>query len=85
MRLNTDLVSWREVENDVVVLDERTWKYVHLNSSASVLWLALAGGAARDDLIARLSEQFSGDGVDFEADVDAFLGDLRARGYLDES
>ncbi len=66
------------------MLDERTWKYVHLNATASLLWRALAadGGASEDELSARLVEGFPGAAPTAGADVAAFLEDLRARDYL---
>lgn len=84
IRLNPEAVSWREVEHEVVLLDERTWKYVHLNPSASLLWRTLVDGATREQLIAALAAGFpdAGAEVDLNADVDAFLDQLRERGYL---
>ncbi|MBJ7472987.1 MAG: PqqD family protein [Solirubrobacteraceae bacterium] len=84
MQLRTDDLSWREVDEDVVVLDERTWKYVHLNPTASLLWRSLAadGGASEAELSARLVENFPGAAPTADADVAAFLADLRAREYL---
>lgn len=66
------------------MLDERTWKYVHLNATASLLWRALAadGGASEDELSARLVESFPGAAETAAADVAAFLDALRSREYL---
>jgi len=83
LRLRTDDLSWRDVDDDVVVLDETTWKYVHLNASASVLWRALATGEqTEEELVAHLAQTFPA-APDAAADVTAFLSDLRERGYLD--
>ena len=85
MRLRTQDISWREVEGDVVVLDERTWNYVHLNGTASLLWRALAGGSSESALIEQLVEQFPEAGPTAEADVAGFLAELRTREYLVEA
>lgn len=84
MHLRTDAISWRDVDADVVVLDERTWQYVHLNATASVLWRALAadGGASEEHLRALLVEQFPAAAATAADDVAAFLADLRTREYL---
>jgi hypothetical protein len=82
MQLRTDDLSWREVDEDVVVLDERTWKYVHLNATASLLWRALADGASEAELNERLVEAFPESRDQVAADVAAFLEDLRTREYL---
>lgn len=69
----------------MVVLDERTWNYVHLNGTASLLWHALVDGASEPALIERLVEQFPDAEPTAAADVEHFIAELRTRGYLDES
>jgi hypothetical protein len=61
-----DEVAWREVADEVIILDLRTSMYWTLNGSASVLWMALAEGATLEELAQRLAEEF-----DLEPDVAA--------------
>lgn len=82
LRLRADDLSWRDVEGDIVILDERTWNYVHLNATASVLWRALADTASEPELVEGLTTAFPVSPEVAASDVAAFLADLRARDYL---
>ncbi|MDQ8046076.1 MAG: HPr-rel-A system PqqD family peptide chaperone [Solirubrobacteraceae bacterium] len=84
MQLRTADVSWRDVDNDVVLLDERTWKYVHLNAAASVLWRALVEGPQSEtDLESRLVDEFDIDSDRARDDVSDFVAQLRSREYVE--
>lgn len=84
MQLRTADVSWRDVEGDVIVLDERTWKYVHLNPAASLLWRSLVSGPkSQSDLADALAGAFGIAAERAAADVTAFVEELRVRDYLD--
>lgn len=82
-RLRRDRLQWLETEGEVVALDEATLMYLGANESASLLWDALAGGATRDALVASLVEAYGIGLEQAEADVDAFLDELRRRDLLD--
>jgi hypothetical protein len=83
LRLRADRVTWRQVEDEVVVLDVDTSSYVGLNPSGALLWERLEEGATTEELSSVLSERF-GLALDVaRADVEAFVGGLRARGLLE--
>lgn len=63
----------------MVLLDERDWRYLHLNGSAALLWRSLAEGCTRDQLIATLEGEYDLDTARAEADVGAFLTSLADR------
>lgn len=54
-------LSVREVDGELMLLDERTWTYLHLNASGAVLWNAMAGGATEDQLVDALCDEFAVD------------------------
>jgi hypothetical protein len=82
LQLRTADLEWREVEGELVALDLRTSRYLAVNRAGRTLWRALAEGATRDDLIARLVEAFGIDSSRAAADVDAFTTELEDRGLL---
>ena len=82
LRLRPDDVHWREVEGEVIALDERASVYLAANPTATMLWRALAAGATRADLVSILTETFGIDAGRAGHDVDAFLEDLRSRDLL---
>lgn len=82
LRLRTDSMTWRSVESEIVVLDQRSSTYLAVNQAGSVLWPLLAQGATRPQLAAALVQRFGIDRVLAEADVDAFLEFLAGRDLL---
>ena len=83
LRLRADKIEWREVEGEVIALDQKASLYLAGNATATLLWRALSAGATRGDLVSILTETFGIDRQRADADVDAFLADLRSRGLLD--
>jgi hypothetical protein len=77
----TDL-DWREIDQDIVILDGRDASYLTLNGSGALLWRTLAEGATRDELISTLLARYQVDATTAGADTDAFLDSLHERGFL---
>jgi len=85
LRLRSDGLDWRIVDDEAVILDAERSAYNATNASGTVLWRRLHDGATRSELVDALSTCFAIDRLLAEADVDAFLSDLRNRGLLIES
>jgi hypothetical protein len=83
IKLRGDEVVWQSIENQIVVLDLRTSRYLNVNGSGAVLWSRIVGGATRDELVTALVERYSVSGEQVERDVDSFVGGLAERGLLD--
>jgi hypothetical protein len=83
LRLRDAAVSWREVDGDIVALDVDALVYVSTNGSGAVLWKMLADGATREELVERLSADFTVETARATEDVDLFLGQLRSQGLLE--
>jgi hypothetical protein len=77
-------VIWRPVDGRVVGLDLRSSRYFSLNPSAVALWDRLAADAEPDDLVEVLEREYGLDAERARADVEAFLGELRGAGLIDE-
>ena len=76
-------VAWKDVDGEIVALDERAAVYLAANPAGAVLWRALAGGTTRGELVDGLVGEFGIESDRASADVDAFLADLRERGLLE--
>jgi hypothetical protein len=79
-QLRSDL-TWREIDDKIIVLDLHSGKYLELNATGAALWKLLAEGAvAREELTQRLVSEFQVDDETATRDVEAFLSGLeRAR------
>ena len=84
LRLRDDRVRWREIDEDVVAVDIDRSTYLSTNGSGALLWLELAQGTTRNQLVERLAQAYLIDSERAEADVDAFLSDLNGQGLLEE-
>lgn len=82
LRLNTDAVSWREVDGEVLALDLAASRYLGTNPTGAVLWKLLAAGTSRQRLIESLVDEFDVDVGRAASDVDAFLRNLAEQGLL---
>lgn len=83
LRLRSGAADWREIDGEVIALDRSAAQYLSGNSTATIIWRALADGTTRTGLISDLSERFGIDASRAATDVDAFLEELRARDLLD--
>lgn len=83
LRLRPDAVAWREVDGEVIALGLESSTYFGTNSSGTVLWRRLAEGTTRAELVGDLMTTFDLEQAHAQADVDAFLDDLRGRGLLE--
>lgn len=82
LRLRADDMTWRSVESEIVVLDQRDSTYLAVNRTGSVLWPLLAEGATRAELAAALVERFGIEEARAATDVDAFVEFLAGRHLL---
>ncbi len=82
LSLDSENLMWREVEDEVIVLDMRTWTYMGINGSGTVLWKKIARGANPSALVDCLRETYEIDEQVAARDVEAFLSMLREHGLL---
>ena len=82
LTLRTDDLYWREIDDEIVVLEGRGSTYLSVNNSGALLWRMLAHGATRDEVIAALLTAYQLDAVTAAADADRFLDQMHAAGLL---
>jgi hypothetical protein len=82
-RLRTGDLASRAFEDETIVLDLRSSKYMTTNASGTLLWHKLEQGTTRRELIEVLRAAFEVDLQTAERDVDAFLADCGKRGLLE--
>jgi hypothetical protein len=78
-------LEWREVEGEIVLLDQRTQRYLSLNRTGGVLWPLMVAGTDRARLVQVLVERHD---VTLEVatrDVDALIGQLSEADLLEPS
>jgi hypothetical protein len=83
LRLRDEGVAWKEVDGEIVALDEQAALYLAANPAGALLWRTLAAGTTREALVAELMSEYGIDRDRATADTDAFLRDRSERGLLD--
>jgi hypothetical protein len=83
LALANERLIWHEVDDQVMVLDKRTWHYLSINDSGTLLWRQIAQGATRAELIARLRHDCELDEQAAARDVQAFISMMQEHGILD--
>jgi hypothetical protein len=81
-RLRQDAI-WREADGEIIAIDDRLTNYVSTNPAGSVLWKELADGTTESRLADRLVETFGIERDRAERDVQAFVAELDAQGFLE--
>jgi hypothetical protein len=77
----TDL-SWRELDETVVVLDLKASRYLSLTGTGAFLWRLLAQGTTVDAMTVAVLDEFDVADATARRDVEAFVADLRREGLL---
>lgn len=82
LRLRSDDLDWREIDDEIVALDRRDATYIAVNGAGALLWRSLASDATRQELVSALVEAYGIDEARAGADIDSFLDALAERGLL---
>ena len=72
-RQRADDLVWREIDNEVIVLDLRSAQYLSLNAAGVVLWEALERERSEQQLAELLVERFEIDAEQARHDTRAFI------------
>jgi hypothetical protein len=83
LRLAEASLEWRRVDQEVVILNTQTARYLRLNRTAATLWGRLVGGADEAAMVSELVERYGVTIQRARSDVSAFLADLRTHGLLE--
>jgi hypothetical protein len=75
-------LDWREIGEEIVVLDGRAAVYLALRGSGALLWRLLADSTTRAGLVEGVVDTYGIDVTRAAADVDAFVATLTERGLL---
>ncbi len=83
LRLKLDDIVWREVDNELVVLELSTSTYLTLNGSAKLLWETLTEGSTIERLVLSLVGRYSLPPDQARFDVTAFILTLSERNLIE--
>jgi Coenzyme PQQ synthesis protein D (PqqD) len=81
--LQGDGIVWREVDDEVLILEMESGTYLNLNGAARLLWLALTDAVSVAGLGSHLVDTFGISSIQADADVRQFLADLSSRSLVE--
>ena len=82
LQLCLDILTWREVGDELVVFNAENGTYLTLNASAKGLWQRLARGTTTQELVRGLCVGYDLSAEQASDDVETFLDSLRQRQLL---
>ena len=82
LRLREQDLDWRELGDEIVVLDARGAVYLAFQGSGAIVWRLLADSTTRDGIVEALVEIYGIDATRAADDVSQFLSTLNERGLL---
>jgi hypothetical protein len=82
LQIDVDAVVWRDVGDEVVVLELSTSTYLTLNGTAKQIWESLASGATLDALVDGLVDRYGITSEQARVDAESFVSALADRGLL---
>lgn len=82
LKIRQDDLSWRQVGDEVIVLDLRSNAYLSINQSGTALWEMLVDGATSTTMEARLVTDYGVEKDRAQTDVEEFVALLAERGLL---
>jgi hypothetical protein len=83
LRLRRDGLHWIAADGEIIALDDRSLQYLSANLVGAVVWERLVEGATREELLARILEEFEVEEGAAARDLDVFLGELARLGLLE--
>lgn len=83
--LRSDSLTWRVVDDEIVILDLRDGVYYSLNSSAALLWQELSdqGGQPTSALITMLADRYGIETGVARSDTLAFIDQMVQAGLVE--
>ncbi len=82
LRLRQHRVTWRKLNDSIVVLDLDNSTYLSVNGTGALIWEALVHGSTVDELVKSVTNQFDVSTVVARSDITRFTDELRSRGFL---
>jgi len=84
MKVKTPELVWVEVQDEVVILDTRTSRYLSLNESAARLWAELGKGTTEEHMVSLLQQTYGIEAEVAKRDVASFVASLKEQDMLEE-
>ena len=81
-RLRTEELSWRQIDDEIVILDSSRANYLAINGAGARLWPALVQGATLEQLADLLVEAYGLDSARARADAGRFVSSLSEQGLM---
>jgi hypothetical protein len=83
LRLRNDRMTWRRVEDALVVLDLHNSTYLSVNGTGALIWDELHRGCEIDALVELVVSQFDVDAATARIDIERFTAELHRRSLLE--
>lgn len=81
----SDNIAWREVNQEIIILNMKSGEYFTLNDVGQKVWLFIINGSCVADIKKNLISEFDVSEEHAESDIESFIQGLIEEGVLHES
>jgi hypothetical protein len=83
LRVAAGSLEWRRVDDEIVILNTKSSRYLSLNRTGALLWPLVHAGADEASLVTALVDRYGLDPQRAADDVAVFVSELAAHGILE--
>ncbi len=83
LKLRADGIVWRQVGDELVLLDVEGGRYLSVNQTGAILWPLLVEGCRAGRLVEQLMEHYGVPAEQASEDTSRFLASMRELGVLE--
>ena len=80
----SDDVTWRDVDEEMIVLHLPTGKYYTFNNTGHLAWKQLAEGRDTSEITVQIMDKFDVDEETAKRDLDTFIAGLKEHNLISE-
>ena len=81
----SDDVTWRDVDEEMIVLHLPTGKYYTFNNTGHLVWQQLAEGKDTSDITVQIMDKYEVDKETATNDLSAFISGLKEHNLINET
>lgn len=81
----SDDVTWRDVDEEMIVLHLPTGKYYTFNNTGHLVWQQLAEGKDTSDIKVQIMDKYEVDEETANRDLTSFIAGLREHNLINEN
>jgi coenzyme PQQ synthesis protein D (PqqD) len=76
LRINSPKIIYEKFDDEVIIVNLENGSYYSVDQSGARIWMLLAGGFGREEILAHIGAEYAGNNLEIEQATSSFLDDL---------